>query len=130
MAPSKRTCPFSRKTDRSQSSAAMLRLCSTTTSVTPVACIRRTTSKSSTDHDRSEAQRQLVDAEHLGVEQERLGHRDLLLLTAREGARLLASTHGQRREGVIDDTAPFFQADLSIRAVRACISRFSSTVMS
>ena len=65
-----------------------------------------------------------------GIEQERLRDRDLLLLTAGKGARLLPPAGGQRRKGLVDDLATFLMCDLPSPAVRACISRFSSTVMS
>ena len=59
------------------------------------------------DDNGRQAEGHLVDAQHLRIEQKRLRDGDLLLLTTREGARLLPTARRQRREGLVDDLAPF-----------------------
>ena len=98
--PLKRTSPFSRKTARSASSSATLTDCSTTTIVVPEACSSLTTCEQLGHHGRRQAERELVDHEHLRRHHERHGQREHLLLAAREVARLLVRPLAQNREQV------------------------------
>ena len=68
--------------------------------------MRCTTLDQLTDNKRCQTEGHLIDAQHLRVEQERLGHGDLLLLTAREVAGLLSVTYRQRLgERLVDGSA-------------------------
>ena len=98
--PLKRTSPFSRKTARSASSSATLTDCSTTTIVVPVVVQQLDHLEELRHHGRGQAERELVDHEHLGRHHERHGQREHLLLAAGEVARLLVAPLAQNREEV------------------------------
>ena len=96
--PSKRTRPFSMKTARSASVSATFTDCSTTTTVMPAGVEPAHDVAQRGDDHRREAQRQLVDQQHLGSQQQRRGERELLLLAAGQVAGELVAALGQDRE--------------------------------
>ena len=93
--PEKRTSPFSRNTARSASSRATLTDCSTTTMVVPCAWSIRTTLEELGHDGGGQSERELVDHQELGLDDERHGQRQHLLLAARQVARLLVGRAGR-----------------------------------
>ena len=76
----------------------MLTLCSTSTTAVPVALIWRTISSSCPTIRGDKAERQLVDQQQLGLQDQGLGQTEHLLLAARQRGRQRRSAFVQARE--------------------------------
>ena len=129
--PSNRTCPFSRKTARSHSWAAMLRLCSTTTTVTPFACRRRTISSNSSTTTGARPSDSSSMQSSVGSSNSALAKPSCCCSPPDRRPAGCDSRSARRRE-VSTARAPAAPGPAArcLRMPTACISRFSSTVMS